>query len=213
MSLALLSAIYMLVTDLQFLTNGSNGITPPDALEVFGIVIDPYDYASYWLVYAALVSLTIMCKLLTQSKFGLVVQALKNDPERVRFLGYSVALYETVIYAVSAFVAAVAGCCYVVLTQYCSNGQFGVVFSISIVIWAAIGGRGSLLWAMMGAFIVQGAQSYLGDEFLNAWLLILGFFFIIVVRFLPNGLASLWEMLLGSLSSSNSVSNADANES
>jgi urea transport system permease protein len=213
MSLALLSAIYMLVTDLQFLTNGSNGITPPDALEVFGIVIDPYDYASYWLVYAALVSLTIMCKLLTQSKFGLVVQALKNDPERVRFLGYSVALYETVIYAVSAFVAAVAGCCYVVLTQYCSNGQFGVVFSISIVIWAAIGGRGSLLWAMMGAFIVQGAQSYLGDEFLNAWLLILGFFFIIVVRFLPNGLASLWEMLLGSFSSGNSVSNADANES
>ena len=213
MSLALLSAIYMLVTDLQFLTNGSNGITPPDALEVFGIVIDPYDYASYWLVYAALVSLTIMCKLLTQSKFGLVVQALKNDPERVRFLGYSVALYETVIYAVSAFVAAVAGCCYVVLTQYCSNGQFGVVFSISIVIWAAIGGRGSLLWAMMGAFIVQGAQSYLGDEFLNAWLLILGFFFIIVVRFLANVLASLWEMLLGSFSSGNSVSNADANES
>ncbi len=212
MSLALLSAIYMLVTDLQFLTNGSNGITPPDALEVFGLVIDPYDYASYWLVYAALVSLTIICKLLTQSKFGLVVQALKNDPERVRFLGYSVALYETVIYAISAFVAAVAGCCYVVLTQYCSNGQFGVVFSISIVIWAAIGGRGSLLWAMMGAFIVQGAQSYLGDEFLNAWLLILGFFFIIVVRFLPNGLASLWEMLLGSLSSSNSASTADAKE-
>ena len=100
-----------------------------------------------------------------------------------------------------------------VLTQYCSNGQFGVVFSISIVIWAAIGGRGSLLWAMMGAFIVQGAQSYLGDEFLNAWLLILGFFFIIVVRFLPNGLASLWEMLLGSFSSSNSVSNADTRES
>jgi len=213
MSLALLSAIYMIVTDLQFLTNGSNGITPPDALEVFGLVIDPYDYASYWLVYAALVSLTIICKLLTQSKFGLVVQALKNDPERVRFLGYSVALYETVIYAISAFVAAVAGCCYVVLTQYCSNGQFGVVFSISIVIWAAIGGRGSLLWAMMGAFIVQGAQSYLGDEFLNAWLLILGFFFIIVVRFLPNGLASLWEMLLGSFSSSNPLSNADAKES
>ena len=146
MSLALLSAIYMIVTDLQFLTNGSNGITPPNALEVFGVVIDPYDYASYWVVYAALVGLTILCKLLTQSKFGLVVQALKNDPERVRFLGYSVALYETVIYAISAFVAAVAGCCYVILTQYCSNAQFDVVFSISIVIWAAIGGRGSLLW-------------------------------------------------------------------
>ena len=54
--------------------------------------------------------------------------------------------------------------------------------------------------AMMGAFIVQGAQSYLGDEFLNAWLLILGFFFIIVVRFLPNGLASIFEALMGAVS-------------
>ena len=212
MSLALLSAIYMIVTDLQFLTNGSNGITPPDALEVFGYVIDPYDYASYWVVYVALVGLTILCKLLTQSKFGLVVQALKNDPERVRFLGYSVALYETVIYAISAFVAAVAGCCYVILTQYCANAQFDVVFSISIVIWAAIGGRGSLLWAMMGAFIVQGAQSYLGDEFLNAWLLILGFFFIIVVRFLPNGLASIFEGLMGAVSPKDSSSTMNSNK-
>ena len=206
MSLALLSAIYMIVTDSQYLTNGSNGITPPDALEAFGVVIDPYDYASFWVVYACLLVLTVLSKLVTQSKFGLVVQALKNDPERVRFLGYSVALYETVTYAMSAFIAAVAGCCYVILTQYCSNTQFNVVFSISIVIWAAIGGRGSLMWAILGAFIVQGAESYLGDEFLNTWLLILGFFFIAIVRFLPNGLASIFEMLLGSLTSKSTSS-------
>ncbi|MEQ8740927.1 MAG: urea ABC transporter permease subunit UrtC, partial [Hoeflea sp.] len=61
---------------------------------------------------------------------------------------------------------------------------------------------GSLLWAILGAFIVQGAQSYLGDEFLNTWILILGFFFILVVRFLPTGLAGLVETLLGRLVSS-----------
>ena len=80
-----------------------------------------------------------------------------------------------------------AGCCYVILTQYCSNAQFDVVFSISIVIWAAIGGRGSLLWAMMGRSL-QRAQSYLGDEFLNAWLLILGFFSLLLSVFFQTGL-------------------------
>lgn len=68
-----------------------------------------------------------------------------------------------------------------------------------MVIWAAIGGRMSLLWAIIGAFLIQGGQSYLGDAFLSTWLLILGGFFIIVVRFLPNGLASLVEAGLGML--------------
>ena len=62
------------------------------------------------------------------------------------------------------------------------------------------------MWAILGAFIVQGAESYLGDEFLNTWLFILGFFFIAIVRFLPNGLASIFEMLLGSLTSKSTSS-------
>ena len=73
-----------------------------------------------------------------------------------------------------------------------------------MVIWVAIGGRASLLWGMLGAFMVQGAQSYLGDQFLSTWLLILGFFFILVVRFLPGGLAGLVEVILGYFSSNSS---------
>lgn len=199
MTLAMLSAFYTIFIDLQAYTNGVNGITPPMPLELGTLVVDPYSATSYWAVYAVLLVATVSAKLVTQSRFGLIVQAQKNDPERVRFLGYNVAVYETAIYTISGLMAALAGCCFAFLTQYVSPAQFDVGFSISMVIWAAIGGRGSLLFAIIGAFLVQGAQSYLGDEFLNTWILILGFFFILVVRFLPGGLAGLVEAVMGRL--------------
>ncbi|ROO24199.1 urea ABC transporter permease [Salinisphaera orenii MK-B5] len=202
MSLAMLSAFYILVLDMQPYTNGANGISPRMPLEVAGYSLDPYSPAAYWLIFGLLFSLTVLAKLLNQSKFGQIVRALREDPERVRFLGYNVALYETLIYAISAFIAAVAGCCFTILIQYVSPDQFDVVFSITMVIWAAVGGRLSLIGAIIGAFLIQGSESYLGDQFLNSWHLILGFFFVIIVRFLPNGLAGLLEMLLAKRSRS-----------
>jgi urea transport system permease protein len=200
MTLAMLSAFYTITVDMQPYTNGVNGITPPAPLKIFGGTLDPYSPAAYWSVFAMLLLTTFGSKYLTQSKFGLVVQALRGDPERVRFLGYNVALYETVIYAISGLIAAIAGCCFVVLVQYVSPAQFDTNFSIGMVIWAGIGGRFSLIGSMIGALAIQGGQSYLGDEFLNTWLLLLGAFFILVVRFLPKGLAGLWESALSALS-------------
>ncbi|VTZ48669.1 Urea ABC transporter permease subunit UrtC [Methylocella tundrae] len=200
MTLAMLSALYTLILDVQPYTNGANGITPPAPLKIFGADIDPYSAVSYWIVYGFLLLTTVGGKLLTQSKFGLVTQSLRSDPERVRFLGYNVASYETVIYALSGLIAAIAGCCSVMLVQYVSPAQLDVNFSIGMVIWAGIGGRFSLIGSMLGAFIIQGGQSYLGDQFLATWLLLLGGFFILVVRFLPKGLAGLLEQALGSLS-------------
>jgi urea transport system permease protein len=198
MTLAMLSAWFTLILDMQPYTNGANGITPPAPLKIGEFVVDPYSPNSYWLVFALLLIMTVGAKLITQSKFGLVVQAIRGDAERVRFLGYNVAGYETVIYTLSGFIAAVAGCCWVALIQYVSPAQLDVTFSVSMVIWAGIGGRMSLIGSIIGAFAIQGAQSYLGDAFLNTWLLILGGFFILVVRFLPKGLAGLVETILGS---------------
>ena len=196
MTLAMLSAFYTLFVDMQPYTNGANGITPPAHLQVFGYEVDPYAPAGYWIVLLLLLITTFGAKYLTQSKFGLITQALRGDPERVRFLGYNVALYETVIYTASGLIAAIAGCCFVMLTQYVSPAQLDTNFSIGIVIWAGIGGRYSLIGSMIGAILIQGGQSYLGDQFLNTWLLLLGGFFILVVRFLPKGLAGLLETVL-----------------
>jgi len=199
MSLAMLSAWYTIILDTQPFTNGINGISPPAPLTIGEFVVDPYSSFLYWLILGLLTAMTLVIKLITTSKFGLIVQAIRADAERVRFLGYSVSFYETVIYAISGLIAAVAGCCWVVAVQYVSPAQLDVNFSVSMVIWAGIGGRLSLLGAIIGAFLIQGGQSYLGDEFLSTWLLILGGFFIIVVRFLPKGLAGLLETGLGYL--------------
>jgi urea transport system permease protein len=196
MTLAMLSAFYTLIIDVQPYTNGVNGITPPNALQFAGLTIDPYSPGAYWTVLGLLFVATMLAKVMTLSRFGLVIQAVRGDPERVRFLGYSVAGYETAIYTISGFIAAIAGCCWVALTQYASPAQFDNTFSLSMVIWAGVGGRRSLIGAILGAFIIQGAQSYLGDTFLNTWLLVLGGFFILVVRFLPKGLVGLLEILL-----------------
>jgi urea transport system permease protein len=196
MTLATLSAFATIFVDLQAYTNGVNGISPPGSLNLGDMEIDPYSSGTYWFVFAMLLVCTFAAKLINQSRFGLIVRALKDDPERVRFLGYNVAVYETLVYTLSGLIAAIAGCCFAVLTQYVSPAQFNVGFSISIVIWAAIGGRNSLIWAMFGAFTVQGAQSYVGDQFLNTWILILGFSFILVVRFLPGGVAGFVETIL-----------------
>jgi urea transport system permease protein len=199
MTLAMLSAFYTIILDRQAYTGGVNGLTPPSAFQFAGVEVDPYSPTAYWVVFCFLMGATVVAKLITQSSFGLVTQAIRNDAERVRFLGYSVAGYETVIYTISGLIAAIAGCCWVMLVQYVSPAQLDVSFSLSMVIWAAIGGRLSLLGSIFGAFLIQGAQSYLGDTFLATWLLILGGFFILVVRFLPNGLASLLESGLGLL--------------
>jgi urea transport system permease protein len=210
MTLAMLSAFYTIILDQQAYTGGANGLTPPASLQIGGFEIDPYSPTAYWIVFAFLCGATVVAKLITQSSFGLVTQAIRDDSERVRFLGYSVSGYETMIFTISGLIAAIAGCCWVMLVQYVSPAQLDVGFSLSMVIWAAIGGRNSLMGAIMGAFIIQGAQSYLGDTFLSTWLLLLGGFFIIVVRFLPNGLASLAEAALGLLSSHKSSSSQDS---
>lgn len=199
MTLAMLSAWYSMAFDLQPYTAGFNGISPPAPLQIFGYGIDPYARPAYWIVLAFLAALTFGVKLLLQTKFGLVIQAIRDDPERARFLGYSVSFYQVVVFTLSGLIAAVAGILWVMLVQYVSPTLLEVAFSISMVIWVAVGGRLSPLGAIIGAFFVNGVQSFLGDQLLYVFLLVIGGLFILIVRFLPNGLSSLLEMLLGKL--------------
>lgn len=196
MTLAMLSAWYSIAFDLQPYTAGFNGISPPGPLLLGQHAIDPYSSEAYWIVLAFLAALTFGAKLLLQTKFGLVVQAVRDDPERARFLGYSVSAYQITVFTLSAAIAAVAGILWVMMVQYVSPTSLEVPFSISMVIWAAVGGRLSPLGAILGAFFVNGIQSYLGDELLYFFLLVLGAIFIAIVRFLPHGLAGLLERLL-----------------
>ncbi|MBL29207.1 MAG: urea ABC transporter permease subunit UrtC [Rhodospirillaceae bacterium] len=197
MTLAMLAAWYSMAYDMQPFTAGFNGISPPLPFDWLGVSFDPYSPITYWVALGLLAFVVLASKLVLQSKFGLIIQAIRDDAERVRFVGYNVAFYQVVIFAMSGFIAAIAGITWVMLTQYVSPVLLEVQFSIAMVIWAAVGGRLSLMGAMIGAFLVNGMQSYVGDAFQSTWLLIIGGLFILVVRFLPKGIAGLIETGLG----------------
>lgn len=202
MTLAMLAAWYAMAYDMQPFTAGFNGISPPLPFTIGGYTVDPYSVDAYLICVAFLAILTLGAKALMQSRFGLIVQSIRDDSERARFLGYSVASYQVTLFAISGFIAACAGLCWVMIVQYVSPTALEISFSISMVIWAAVGGRFSLLGAILGAFLVNGTQSYLGDELQQVWMLILGAIFIAVVLLLPKGLIGVVEIVLGRFSRS-----------
>ena len=193
MTLAMLGAWYNMAYDMQPFTAGFNGISPPNAFQAFGVEVDPYSSMIYWVSLGVLAALTVATKLLLQSKFGTIIQAIRDDAERARFLGYNVAFYQVVVFALGGLIAALGGMVWVIIVQYVSPTALEIFFSITIVIWAAVGGRMSLFGAIFGAIFINAAQSYVGDEFQATWFIILGTIFIVVVRFLPKGLAGLFE--------------------
>jgi urea transport system permease protein len=196
MTLAMLAAWYSMAYDMQPFTAGFNGISPPMPFEFWGVSIDPYGATAYWICIAFLAGLTLITMALLQSRFGMIVQAIRDDAERARFLGYNVAYYQVVVFTISGFIAACAGLCWVMVVQYVSPTSLELSLSVSAVVWAAVGGRMSLFGAIIGAFLVNGIQSYLGDELQQVWMITLGVIFIAVVLFLPRGLIGLVERVL-----------------
>ena len=194
MTLAMLAALYNLSTVMDVYTSGVNGLSPRSPLELFGIALDPYERYTYWIIAGIFIALISLVKLALQTKFGLIVQATREDSERARYLGYNVSSYQILIFAIGGLMTAVAGGCYVILRQYVNPSAFDVTFSISMVVWAAVGGRLSLLGAVLGAFLINGAEDTFGDDYQAVWLLILGATFMLVVRFLPYGLVGLVEL-------------------
>ncbi len=200
MTLAILNAFYSMAQDLQPFTAGFNGISPPNPFTAFGVTIDPYSEMLYWINLGLLALVTLVSKYVLQSKFGTIVQATRDDAERVRFLGYSVSYFQVVVFVFAGLIATLAGIVWVMTVQYVSPTAFETPFSIYMVIWAAVGGRHSLFGAIVAAIVLNYLQTELADIseiWQKAWLLLLGGIFIAVVLLLPRGLAGLFEYLLG----------------
>lgn len=196
-TLATLVVVHLLIIDQQRFTGGFNGITDLAQLEVFGFVFDAYRTSSYYLIAGTLTVCLFLALGITRSKTGLILQAIRDHEDRVRYFGYDVARFQMFAFAVSAAIAGVAGMLYTIVMQFASPTFLAVPLSLSVVIWCAVGGRQSLLGAMLGAIIVTGMQGALSESeiFLETWTLILGFVFVLVVLFLPKGLAGAAEMI------------------
>ncbi len=195
-TLALLVVVNLLIIDQQRFTGGFNGLTDLSDLQILGVDFDPYSAATYYLVAGALFLALVVGLVVTASKTGLILQAIRDDEQRVRFFGYNVAAYQIFALCLSAALSGLAGMLYTVVMAFASPTFISVQLSLSIVIWCAVGGRASLIGSALGALLVTGVQGSLSETpaFLDTWMLIMGALFVAVVLFLPGGLISLLNM-------------------
>ncbi|MBA1146185.1 urea ABC transporter permease subunit UrtC [Ectothiorhodospiraceae bacterium WFHF3C12] len=192
-TLAMLVVGNLLVVDQQRYTGGLNGMTDLAWLNVLGLQIDPYSRAFYYLTAGSLIAVLMAGFVLVRSKFGLILQAIRGNPERVRYFGYDVARYQSVAFATSAGVAGIGGMLYAMVLEFASPTFMAVPLSLAFVIWCAVGGRQSLLAAAIGAVVVNAIQGSLSEAFLDTAQLLVGGIFVLVVLFLPRGLGGLVE--------------------
>lgn len=192
-TLAMLVVINLVIIDQQRYTGGFNGITDLAQLEIAGVVFDAYSRHTFYLI-AFIASLCLVFGyVLTRTKFGLILQAVRDNEDRVRYFGYDVALYKMTVLGISAAIAGLAGMLYTIVMEFASPTFINVPLSLAVVIWCAVGGRNSLPGAFLGALLVTGIQGALSESkaFLDTWTLIMGVLFVLVVLFLPTGLAGL----------------------
>ena len=170
---------------------GNNGLT--DFKEIFGFSLQSPD-TKLALFVATAVALAIgyaISHFIVNSKMGRVVTAIRDSESRVRFVGYKPEHYKVWIFVVSAMLAGVAGALYVPQVGIINPGEFSPLNSIEIVIWVAIGGRGTLYGALVGAIVVSYAKTRFTAIMPEAWLFGLGGLFVLVTLLLPKGLAGL----------------------
>ena len=131
------------------------------------------------------------------SKLGRVVTAVRDADDRTRFIGYRVENYKVWIFTVSAVLAGIAGALYVPQVGIINPSEFQPLNSIELVVWVAVGGRGTLYGAALGAVLVNFAKTWLTSEYPEVWLFALGGLFILVTVALPKGVVGLLRNLLG----------------
>jgi urea transport system permease protein len=129
----------------------------------------------------------LLCRFIIASRAGRVIQAVRDAESRARFIGYRVESYKLWMFVLSALLAGVAGALYVPQIGIINPSEFSPANSIEIVIWVAIGGRGTLYGAVVGAFLVNYAKTYFTAALPSVWLYALGALFVLVPLFLPRG--------------------------
>jgi urea transport system permease protein len=172
----------------QKLINGTNGLTT-DTTKFFGQLAGQ-PLVQWWFYIASVVFLVMgyaICRWLTSGRLGKLLIAIRDDESRLRFSGYNPTVFKVLVFAVSAGLAGIAGALYTVQSNGITPKSMDVAFSIEMVIWVAVGGRGTLVGAVLGAIAVNFAKSILSEQFPEVWLFFQGALFLLVVTVLPSG--------------------------
>ena len=170
---------------------GNNGLTDFKDILGFNVQSDGTRAVLFILSGLALMGGYLACKAIVQSKLGRVLIAVRDSESRTRFLGYRVEHFKLFVFVVSAVLAGIAGALYVPQVGIINPGEFSPVNSIEIIIWVAVGGRGTLYGAVVGALVVNFAKTYFTGAFPELWLFLLGGLFVVSTLYLPKGLVGI----------------------
>jgi urea transport system permease protein len=176
----------------QGYTGGRNGITDLKTLLGWDIRLKSSQYTLYFLTVALLFGVILLSRYMLSSKMGRILLAMSEKEDRVRFSGYDVSTYKIFIFALAAAISGIGGALFVLQVGFISPSLVGIVPSIEMVIFAAVGGKRSLLGAVYGTLLVNTGKSLFSETFPQLWLYAMGGLFILVVMLMPNGLAGLW---------------------
>ncbi|TVR46283.1 MAG: urea ABC transporter permease subunit UrtC [Rhodobacteraceae bacterium] len=200
-TLALVLLTRLIFIDAQPITNGFNGLTDLGWLTVGGIEFDPLMVGTYYIVAVSVCIVLLLTRWLVSTRAGLILQSTRDDANRARYLGYDVASYQIFFFTVSAAIAGFAGLLFVIVSEFATPTYFDIAFSISMVVWAAVGGRSSLIGAAIGAILINTIEATVSESemFQQAWRLIIGVLFVLIVLYMPRGLAGLARDLLARL--------------
>jgi urea transport system permease protein len=170
---------------------GNNGFT--DFKDILGFSLKNPETRAVLLVTTALMLAVayVLCRWIVSSRTGRVVRAIRDAESRTRFIGYRVEFYKLWIFVFSAVLAGVAGALFVPQVGIINPGEFDPLKSIEVVIWVAIGGRGTLYGAIAGAILINYVKNWLSSDYYNIWLYMLGGLFVLTTLLLPGGVAGL----------------------
>jgi urea transport system permease protein len=189
---AIAAILTILIVGQQGYTGGINGITDLRTLHGWDIRTDSAHNILYFVNAGLLVGCILFAQMVKKSKLGRILLAMRDKEDRVRFSGYQVASFKTFAFCLAAVFAAIGGAMFTLQVGFMSPSFVGIVPSIEMVIYAAVGGRLSLFGAVWGTLLVNWAKTSFSESFPELWLFGLGALFIAVVLAFPNGLAGIY---------------------
>ena len=189
---ALAAVLTILIVGRQGYTGGINGITDLRTLLGWDIRTDSAKFILYFVCCALLLGSMLLARFVTASKLGRILVAVRDKEERVQFSGYDVANFKVFVFCLAAALAAVGGAMFTLQVGFMSPSFVGIVPSIEMVIFCAVGGRNSVIGAVVGTLLVNWAKTVFSESFPELWLFAMGGLFIAVVLIFPRGLAGLF---------------------
>ncbi len=189
---ALALAFATLLVSEQAYTGGFNGLTDFSALLGFSLLDPKVERGLFWITLGLLAFAFVFLRWLLGTDFGRIVLAIRDGENRVRFLGYNPVPYKVAVFAIGGALAGISGALYMLHAGVISPAMVGVVPSIEMIVWVAVGGRESLIGAIIGTLLVNFGKDWVSSAMPSAWLYVMGGLFVLVVTVAPKGLSGLW---------------------